>query len=97
MSQPNKPTVLTSDDIINYTIEDVVMPLPGYNVVYPASEVGAWYQDLLQQDGFANSSALQHKIRSGNTFVEVCVAQIKGCKHVVTSAKLCPSRDLKKN
>ncbi|KAI0238771.1 TRUD domain-containing protein [Lamellibrachia satsuma] len=63
VSQPNKPTVLTSDDIINYTIEDVVMPLPGYDVVYPASEVGAWYQDLLQQDGFANSSALQHKIR----------------------------------
>jgi len=63
-TQPSKPTVLTSADVNNYTLEDVVMPLPGYDVIYPASEVGGWYQELLLQDGFVDSSALRHKIRS---------------------------------
>jgi len=63
-TQPRKPTVLTSADVNNHTLEDVVMPLPGYDVIYPANQVGGWYQELLLQDGFVDSSTLQHKIRS---------------------------------
>ena len=69
--------MLTSTDVADYTMEDLVMPLPGFDVVYPTNEVGSWYQELLQQDGFADSSALQHKIRSvwlsmlGNEIFEI--------------------------
>ena len=45
------PSVVTSDALSNYSIEDVVLPLPGYSIVYPENDVKAWYQELMQQDG----------------------------------------------
>jgi tRNA pseudouridine13 synthase len=31
--------------------EDVVLPLPGYDVQYPSHKVGEYYRDLLERDG----------------------------------------------
>ncbi|XP_013408250.1 pseudouridylate synthase 7 homolog [Lingula anatina] len=49
-SQPSV-TVLTEETAANYTIYDVVIPLPGYGVTYPENEVKQWISDLLKKDG----------------------------------------------
>ncbi|ORX91940.1 tRNA pseudouridine synthase D [Basidiobolus meristosporus CBS 931.73] len=43
--------VLTEDDLPQYTIYDVVLPLPGFDVVYPENEIGGKYNELMSQDG----------------------------------------------
>ena len=34
-----------------FRFEDVVLPLLGYDVLYPTNEVGEWYGALLERDG----------------------------------------------
>jgi tRNA pseudouridine13 synthase len=51
--QQNQREVIFIDqnNIHKYTIYDVVLPLPGCNITYPANEVAGWYEDLLLADG----------------------------------------------
>jgi hypothetical protein len=42
---------INKKNIYKYTIYDVVLPLPGCNITYPANEVADWYKDLLLADG----------------------------------------------
>lgn len=46
-----KVIVLTEANVHKYSIEDVVLPLPGHSVVYPANGIGAAYQKMLTTDG----------------------------------------------
>ena len=32
-------------------LEQIVLPLPGYNVKYPLNDIHLWYRDLLNEDG----------------------------------------------
>ncbi|WVF66366.1 hypothetical protein IAT40_001106 [Kwoniella sp. CBS 6097] len=43
--------VLTAEDLPNYTIFDVVVPLPGWDVDYPGGAIGELYEKLLKADG----------------------------------------------
>ena len=45
--------VLTDDDIARdtFTIYDVVLPLPGYDVTYPANKIYKYYKTTLAEDG----------------------------------------------
>ena len=45
--------LVTEEDIQNnrYTLDDVVLPLPGTDVTYPSNEIGRDYSDLLSADG----------------------------------------------
>ncbi|KAG0210613.1 multisubstrate pseudouridine synthase 7 [Mortierella sp. GBA30] len=43
--------VLTAEDVDRYTIYDVILPLPGFDVIYPTHEVGEKYKDLMTKDG----------------------------------------------
>lgn len=54
-SECSNPTIVSIDknNILNYTIADVVLPLPGYDVTYPNNEVADWYKDLLLADGLS--------------------------------------------
>ena len=49
---------VTAEDIAceRYTIYDIVLPIPGYESVYPANEIGAYYDELLASDGLTRSS-----------------------------------------
>jgi tRNA pseudouridine13 synthase len=51
--QHNQREVIFIDknNIHKYSIYDVVLPLPGCNITYPANEVADWYKDLLLADG----------------------------------------------
>jgi tRNA pseudouridine13 synthase len=42
---------LTQEDLGNYTIHDVIMPLPGWNIDYPAGDIGELYTKILKEDG----------------------------------------------
>jgi len=42
---------LTQEDLANYTIHDVIMPLPGWNIDYPAGDIGELYTKILEEDG----------------------------------------------
>ncbi|KAL3669682.1 hypothetical protein V7S43_005064 [Phytophthora oleae] len=42
---------LTEANVDQYSIEDVVLPLPGHAVKYPSNEVGAAYRKMLTTDG----------------------------------------------
>jgi tRNA pseudouridine13 synthase len=41
------PKVLTEQDVNDYTIEDVVYPLPGRTSVYPDNVVKDFYRDFM--------------------------------------------------
>uniref|UniRef100_A0AAV1U4N9 TRUD domain-containing protein n=1 Tax=Peronospora matthiolae TaxID=2874970 RepID=A0AAV1U4N9_9STRA len=50
--QPVQETVeLTEDNVDQYSIEDVVLPLPGHAIKYPTNEIGTAYRKMLTTDG----------------------------------------------
>lgn len=50
-SEPSNLVVLTSDNIQEYSIHDVVLPMPGHSIEYPKNEVHEWYREMLKNDG----------------------------------------------
>lgn len=44
---------VTEENLSKYTIYDVVMPLPGYDIEYPNNEVKTWYKELLEEYGLS--------------------------------------------
>ncbi|KAI8881358.1 tRNA pseudouridine synthase D [Backusella circina FSU 941] len=47
------PKILTEQDVNDYTIEDVVYPLPGRASVYPDNVVKDFYRDFMAEDGIS--------------------------------------------
>ena len=46
---------ITEENIHNYTINDILLPLPGSDdTTYPSNEVAGWYTDLLLADGLSD-------------------------------------------
>jgi len=43
----------TDEDVIKYTIEDVVLPLPGYNIKLPKNDIGEEYIKAMNIDGIS--------------------------------------------
>ncbi|XP_044279389.1 pseudouridylate synthase 7 homolog isoform X1 [Varanus komodoensis] len=49
-------------EVDNYTIHDVVMPLPGFDVIYPKHKIGESYKEMLAMDNL-DINNMKHKIR----------------------------------
>ncbi|XP_072715521.1 pseudouridylate synthase 7 homolog isoform X1 [Ciconia boyciana] len=49
-------------DVDNYSIHDVVMPLPGFDVIYPKHKIGEAYKEMLVADNL-DINNMRHKIR----------------------------------
>ncbi|XP_074235376.1 pseudouridylate synthase 7 homolog isoform X3 [Saimiri boliviensis] len=56
------PTYIEEDDVNNYSIHDVVMPLPGFDVVYPKHKIREAYREMLTADNL-DIDNMRHKIR----------------------------------
>jgi tRNA pseudouridine13 synthase len=44
--------IVQESDLNNYTIYDVVLPLPGHSVTYPSNSIGESYKSFMLKDGF---------------------------------------------
>ncbi|GAA5811004.1 hypothetical protein MFLAVUS_004433 [Mucor flavus] len=54
------PKVLTEEDLENYSITDVVYPLPGKQTVYPENEMKELYVKFMAEDGISNEKRSNH-------------------------------------
>ncbi|XP_024962160.1 multisubstrate pseudouridine synthase 7 isoform X2 [Cynara cardunculus var. scolymus] len=54
--------VINDEDILsgNYTVTDVVLPLPGSRVIYPQNDIEQYYQDLADKDGVSLTECLHN-------------------------------------
>ena len=56
-AQRNQRKVMTINEsnINEFSMKDVLLPLPGFDIEYPANEVANWYTELLAEDGLSES------------------------------------------
>ncbi|CAN4111257.1 unnamed protein product [Withania somnifera] len=56
--------VINEEDLKSgtYTVDDVLLPLPGSRVIYPSNNIGEVYRDLAQKDGISLTETA-HKIK----------------------------------
>ncbi|KAK5786293.1 uncharacterized protein LOC108473476 [Gossypium arboreum] len=64
LEKNNLVKVITASDIStgNYTIEDVVLPMPGSRIIYPMNEVAEVYHDMAKKDGISLTESV-HNIK----------------------------------
>lgn len=51
---------ITEEELDSIKIEDIVLPLPGHNVVYPNNVIKQWYEELLAVDGLSFTAMKQN-------------------------------------
>ncbi|XP_053572532.1 pseudouridylate synthase 7 homolog [Bombina bombina] len=54
--------VVEEADVASYTINDVVMPLPGFDVIYPKHKIAQAYEEMLAADNL-DIKNMRHRIR----------------------------------
>jgi tRNA pseudouridine13 synthase len=45
-----KPTIANANDVGSKSILNVVLPMPGYEILYPTNVIGQLYKDFLEQE-----------------------------------------------
>ncbi len=56
LNQDGKPVILEAQQVKEYTIDDVVLPLPGFDVIYPSHSIGDLFKERLSKDGLTSAS-----------------------------------------
>ncbi|XP_017340430.1 pseudouridylate synthase 7 homolog isoform X1 [Ictalurus punctatus] len=54
--------ILSAEEAEKHSIHDIVMPLPGFDVIYPTHKVGKGYRDMLEVDNL-DIDNMRHKVR----------------------------------
>ena len=63
-----EPIVLTEDNVGEFQITDLVLPLPGYDVRYPDNVTASWYRELLAADGFEDFN-FRNRVKQVEQFI----------------------------
>jgi len=60
-----KPHVVTAEEAASgkFPIDDVVLPLPGMDVLYPTNKIGEFYKEQLAKDDVSEVIAQGHRVR----------------------------------
>ena len=58
-----QPVVLTEENVGEFQVTDLVLPLPGYDVRYPDNEMASWYRQLLAVDGFEEEFSFRNRVK----------------------------------
>jgi len=58
--KPPAVRAITEEELDNVKIEDVVLPMPGHNVMYPNNVIKQWYEELLAVDGLSFTAMKQN-------------------------------------
>lgn len=53
---------LTESNISKYTIQDVVLPMPGWDILYPKNSIGVDYRNFMKADGL-DIGDMKRKVR----------------------------------
>ncbi|CAF4575167.1 unnamed protein product [Rotaria sp. Silwood1] len=53
---------VTENNRNNIKIEQLVLPLPGYDIKYPLNDIHSWYKDLLNEDGI-NIDQMKYQVK----------------------------------
>ncbi|KAM3869805.1 pseudouridylate synthase 7 homolog [Diretmus argenteus] len=53
---------LSAEEAESHSIHDIVMPLPGFDVIYPSHHVGKGYREMLSADGL-DIDKMRHKVK----------------------------------
>ncbi len=51
---------MNEDNKARFSVYDVVLPLPGHDVILPSNDTRVWYEELLQEDGLTMNSFHHH-------------------------------------
>ncbi|XP_075996852.1 pseudouridylate synthase 7 homolog [Genypterus blacodes] len=54
--------VLSAEEAESHSIHDIVMPLPGFDVIYPTHHVGKGYREMLTVDGL-DIDNMRHRVK----------------------------------
>ncbi|KAI8323175.1 tRNA pseudouridine synthase D [Martensiomyces pterosporus] len=58
-----EPVLVTAENADQFSIYDVVLPLPGWAVKYPEHQVKSVYKDLMEEDGLSPFSLDKHPVK----------------------------------
>ena len=57
-----EPKVVSAENLSAYSIHDVILPIPGFDIIYPRNDVSQWYDEILLTHGM-NKDSFKHKVR----------------------------------
>lgn len=59
--RPCEIKFLSEEEAKTTSIDDIVYPLPGYEISYPKNVIAEWYEEFLKEDDITQESFLEMK------------------------------------
>lgn len=79
---------IVGEDDKSVLLSQVVLPLPGYNVIYPENDIGTLYQDLLERDEVRFEKTAPEEATAKGSYRRL-VVQIQDMQYDMLSADSC--------
>lgn len=60
---PASVVPLSNEDVHRFTLHDVILPLPGHDIMYPENECKSWYKQVMEEHGIDIDRHMIHKVK----------------------------------